>query len=183
MYKWERKMEVLSKRTNYITWDEYFMGIALLSAKRSKDPSTPVGACIVDSKTNRILSVGYNGLPTGCSDDDYPWDRTGEPLNTKYPYVVHAEMNAILNNRIASLEGARLYTTLFPCNECTKAMIQAGIKEVIYLSNKYPDSDQVKASQKMLQQTGVKLRRFTSGLKQITISYLPEFPADSPSQA
>ena len=174
---------VLSKRTDYITWDEYFMGIALLSAKRSKDPSTPVGACIVDSRTNRILSVGYNGLPTGCSDDDYPWDRTGEPLNTKYPYVVHAEMNAILNNRIASLEGARLYTTLFPCNECTKAMIQAGIKEVIYLSNKYPDSDQVKASQKMLQQTGVKLRCFTSGLKQITISYLPESPAAGPSRA
>lgn len=164
----------MSKRTDYISWDEYFMGIALLSAKRSKDPSTPVGACIVDSKTNRILSVGYNGFPIGCSDDDFPWERDGKPLDTKYPYVVHAEMNAILNNRSASFEGNKIYTTLFPCNECTKAIIQAGIREVIYLSNKYEDTDNVKASRRMLEQTGVKLRPFTTSLEKITISYEPD---------
>jgi dCMP deaminase len=167
-------MNALSKRTDYISWDEYFMGIALLSAKRSKDPSTPVGACIVDSKTNRILSVGYNGFPIGCSDDDFPWERDGKPLDTKYPYVVHAEMNAILNNRSASFEGNKIYTTLFPCNECTKAIIQAGIREVIYLSNKYEDTDNVKASRRMLEQTGVKLRPFTTSLEKITISYEPD---------
>ena len=102
---------MLSKRENYITWDEYFMGIALLSGYRSKDPSTPVGACIVDSKSNRILSVGYNGLPIGCSDDEFPWERDGSTLDTKYPYVVHAELNAILNNRSASFEGNKIYTT------------------------------------------------------------------------
>ena len=168
----------MSKRTDYISWDEYFMGIALLSAKRSKDPSTPVGACIADRKTNRILSVGYNGFPIGCSDEDFPWEREGEPLETKYPYVVHAELNAILNNRSASFEGNKLYTTLFPCNECTKAVIQAGITEVIYLSDKYADTDHVKASKKMLEQAGVRLRRFTTDLKNITISYLPEPPGE-----
>jgi dCMP deaminase len=172
-------MNDLSKRTDYISWDEYFMGIALLSAKRSKDPSTPVGACIVDSKTNRILSVGYNGFPIGCSDDDFPWERDGHPLETKYPYVVHAELNAILNNRSASFEGNKIYTTLFPCNECTKAIIQAGIKEVIYLSDKYADSDNVKASKIMLEQTGVRLRQFTTSLDKITISYTAEVPTNS----
>lgn len=164
---------MLSKRENYITWDEYFMGIALLSGQRSKDPSTSVGACIVDSKTNRILSVGYNGLPIGCSDDDFPWDREGDFLETKYPYVVHAELNAILNNRSASFEGNKIYTTLFPCNECTKAIIQAGIKEIIYLSDKYADTDSVKASKKMLEQTDVKLRPFKSNLDRLIVSFDP----------
>jgi dCMP deaminase len=172
-------MSALSKRTDYISWDEYFMGIALLSAKRSKDPSTPVGACIVDRKTNRILSVGYNGFPIGCSDDDFPWEREGEPLDTKYPYVVHAELNAILNNRSASFEGNKIYTTLFPCNECTKALIQSGIKEVIYLSNKYEDTDNVKASRRMLEQAGVKVRPFSTNLEKLTIHYQPEgLPGD-----
>ncbi len=165
----------MSKRENYITWDEYFMGIALLSGQRSKDPSTPVGACIVDSKTNRILSVGYNGLPIGCSDDDFPWDRDGEFLDTKYPYVVHAELNAILNNRSASFEGNKIYTTLFPCNECTKAIIQAGIKEIIYLSDKYADTDSVKASKRMLEQTDVKLRPFKSNLDRLILSFDPKY--------
>lgn len=164
----------MSKRTDYISWDEYFMGIALLSAKRSKDPSTPVGACIVDSKTNRILSMGYNGFPIGCSDDEFPWERDGEPLNTKYPYVVHAELNAILNNRSAVYEGNKIYTTLFPCNECTKAIIQSGIKEVIYLSNKYEDTDHVKASRRMLEKAGVKVRPFSSSLEKLTLYYRPE---------
>lgn len=161
----------MSKRTDYIQWDEYFMGLALLSAKRSKDPSTQVGACIVDSKTNRILSVGYNGFPFGCSDDDFPWDRDGETLCTKYPYVVHAEMNAILNNRGISLEGSKLYVSLFPCNECAKAIIQSGIKEVIYLSDKYADTDNVKASKLMFEKAGVKYLQLQTELDGIEISF------------
>lgn len=159
---------MMSKRTDYISWDDYFMGLALLSAKRSKDPSSQVGACIVDSRTNRILSVGYNGLPKFCSDDEYPWAREGESYDTKYFYVVHAELNAILNSRGAVLEGSKLYTTLFPCNECTKAIIQSGIKEVVYLSDKYKDTDIVKASKRMLTSAGVKYYKFETdkdGLK------------------
>ena len=169
----------MGKRENYISWDEYFMGIALLSGHRSKDPSTPVGACIADRQSNRILSVGYNGLPIGCSDDDFPWERDGSTLETKYPYVVHAELNAILNNRSAAFEGNKLYTTLFPCNECTKAIIQAGIKEIIYLSDKYSESDSVKASKRMLKEAGVTIRQFKSRLEKITLSYVPEPPPGS----
>lgn len=161
----------MGKRQDYIEWDEYFMGIAMLSAKRSKDPSTQVGACIVDSKNNRILSVGYNGFPVGCSDDDFPWDREGETLCTKYPYVVHAELNAILNNRGVSLEGSKIYVALFPCNECAKAIIQSGIREVVYLSDKYADTDNVKASKKMLETAGVSLRQLKTGLGDIVISF------------
>lgn len=161
----------MTKRTDYIQWDEYFMGIALLSAKRSKDPSTQVGACIVDSKNNRILSVGYNGFPFGCSDDEFPWDREGDTLCTKYPYVVHAELNAILNNRGVSLEGSKIYTALFPCNECAKAIIQSGIKEVIYLSDKYSDTDIVKASKKMLDKAGVVLRQLRTEIDELKISF------------
>ena len=147
------------KREDYITWDQYFMGIALLSAERSKDNNTQVGACIVD-KNNKILSVGYNGMPTGCNDDEMPWDREGEFLNTKYAFVCHAELNAILNYNGGSLEGATLYVTLFPCNECAKAIIQKGIKEVVYVSDKYSDSPSTIASKKMLDMAGVSVRRF-----------------------
>jgi len=161
----------MGKRTDYIQWDEYFMGIALLSAKRSKDPSTQVGACIVDSKSNRILSVGYNGFPFGCSDDDFPWSRDGETLCTKYPYVVHAELNAILNNRGVILEGSKIYTALFPCNECAKAIIQSGIKEVIYLSDKYSDTDNVKASKRMFEKAGVAIRQLKTEIDEIEISF------------
>lgn len=143
------------KRTDYITWDEYFMGVAKLSGMRSKDPSTQVGACIV-SRENKILSMGYNGFPTGCSDDDFPWARVGESLDTKYPYVTHAELNAILNYR-GNLEGAKLYVSLFPCNECAKAIIQAGIKTVIYGDNKYDGTPSVIASRRMFEAAGVKL--------------------------
>ena len=118
------------KRNDYISWDEYFMGVAALSGMRSKDPSTQVGACIV-SKNNKILSMGYNGFPNGCDDDVFPWERTGEENETKYPFVTHSELNAILNYRGGSLEGAKIYVTLFPCNECAKAIIQAGIKTVV----------------------------------------------------
>jgi len=147
------------KREDYITWDAYFMGIALLSTQRSKDPNTSVGACIV-SQDNKILSVGYNGMPIGCSDDDFPWDREGDPLNTKYFYVCHAELNAILNYSGTDMKGAKIYTTLFPCNECTKAIIQTGIKEIIYMSDKYAETDSIKASKRMLDAAGVFYRQY-----------------------
>lgn len=158
------------KRKDFISWDEYFMGLALLSAKRSKDPSTQVGACIV-SPTNRVLSVGYNGFAFGCSDDEFSWSREGEFLETKYPYVVHAELNAILNNRGVSLENAKLYVALFPCNECAKAIIQSGIKEVIYLSDKYAESDEVKASKRMFLASNVKLTKLKPSVEKIELSF------------
>ena len=144
------------KREGYLTWDEYFMGIALLTAMRSKDPSSQVGACIV-SPENKILSLGYNGMPIGCDDDAMPWEREGEPLNTKYMYVCHAELNAILNSAHNNLKGARVYVTLFPCNECTKAIIQSGIAEVVYYSDKYHDTDSSVAARFMFQKAGVRL--------------------------
>lgn len=147
------------KRDGYLSWDEYFMGIALMSSQRSKDPSTQVGACIVNSD-NRIMSVGYNGMPCGCSDDEYPWERDGSPLETKYMFVCHAEMNAILNYSLGPLKGCKVYTTLFPCCECSKALIQKGIVEVIYLSDKYSDTDSVKASKKMFDSAGVTYREY-----------------------
>ena len=141
------------KRQDYLSWDEYFMGIAELSAERSKDPSTQVGACIVNDD-NKIMSVGYNGMPKSCSDDEFPWDREGGQLETKYFFVCHAELNAILNYRGGTLEGTRLYATLFPCNECAKAIIQSGIKEVVYLSNKYETTPTVRASRRMFEAAG-----------------------------
>ncbi len=152
------------KREDYLSWEEYFMGVAILSARRSKDPGTQVGACIVNSE-NRIVSVGYNGMPHGCNDDVYPWDREGDMLNTKYAFVCHAELNAILNSAVGDLRGCRVYTTLFPCNECTKAIIQKGISEVIYLCDKYSDTDSVRASKKMLESAGVKYTQYAASGK------------------
>ncbi len=158
------------KRCDYISWDEYFMGVALLASMRSKDPNTQVGACIVDSD-RRILSTGYNGFPQGCSDDEYPWERDGETVNdTKYPFVVHAELNAILNARGKSLAGATLYVGLFPCNECAKAIIQSGVQEVVYLSDKYEKTLGTLASKRMLRSAGVVLRRLETEKKTITLS-------------
>ena len=147
------------KRQDYISWDEYFMGVALLSGMRSKDPNTQVGACIV-SRDNKILSMGYNGFPKGCEDDEFPWERDGDANETKYPFVTHAELNAILNYRGGSLEGAKIYVALFPCNECAKAIIQCGIKEVIYDQDKYGDTPGVKASKRMMDAAGVKYTRY-----------------------
>ena len=158
------------KRRDYISWDEYFMGVAILAGMRSKDHSTQVGACIVDND-NKILSQGYNGLPRGCSDDEFPWSREGDMLETKYPYVVHAELNAILNSRGTSLVGAKIYVALFPCNECAKAIIQSGIKEVVYLSDKYADTDIVKASKRMFSSAGVKMTKLEPKSKNIQISF------------
>ena len=147
------------------------MGVALLAAKRSKDPNTQVGACIVD-QNNVILTTGYNGFPKACSDDEFPWNREGEI--TKYPFVVHAELNAILNASGKSLIGARLYVALFPCNECAKAIIQAGISEVVYLSDKYADTAGIKASKMMLTAAGVKLTQFKPAITNITLDFRPE---------
>lgn len=156
------------KRQDYITWDQYFMGIAMLSAQRSKDNHTQVGACIVDEH-NKILSVGYNGMPIGCEDDDMPWEREGEALDTKYVYVCHAELNAILNYNGGALRGARLYVTLFPCNECAKAIIQKGIKEVIYISDKYANSVATIASKKMFDMAGVSYRQYEPEGKELVL--------------
>ena len=144
------------KRQDYISWDEYFMGVAMLAAKRSKDPNTQVGACIV-SQDNKILSMGYNGFPIGCSDDEFPWAREGDGLDNKYLYTTHSELNAILNYRGGSLDGAKLYVTLFPCNECAKAIIQAGLKTVVYASDKYADTAATLASKRMFRAAGVEL--------------------------
>ena len=148
------------KREDYINWDEYFMGIALLTAMRSKDPNSQVGACIV-SPENKILSLGYNGMPMGCSDDEMPWEREGAPLQTKYMYVCHAELNAILNSAHNNLKGARVYVTLFPCNECAKAIIQAGIRTIIYESDKYADTPATRASKRMLNAAGVRYYQYS----------------------
>lgn len=157
-----------SKRDDYISWDEYFMGVAALSAMRSKDPGTQVGACIV-SPSNKILSMGYNGFPIGCSDDDFPWNREGEPLNNKYFYSTHSELNAILNYRGGSLEGCKIYVTLFPCNECAKAIIQCGIKEIVYACDKYCNTDSVIASKRMLDASGVKYTYYKSSGRKIEL--------------
>ena len=159
------------KRADYINWDEYFMGVAMLAARRSKDPNTQVGACIV-SPDNIIISTGYNGMPKGCSDDEFPWDREGE--QTKYPYVVHAELNAILNANGRDLRGSRLYVALFPCNECAKAIIQSGVKEVVYLSDKYDGTPMNLASKRMLDAAHVKRTQLKPSIDAITLDFVPE---------
>lgn len=162
-------IQMIGKREDYISWDEYFMGVAYLSAMRSKDPNTQVGACIV-SHENKILSMGYNGFPSGCSDDEFPWDRDGDGLGSKYLYSTHSELNAILNYRGGSLEGSRMYVTLFPCNECAKAIIQSGIKELIYDSDKYDGTPSVVASKRMLGSAGIKCTPYERTGRQVQIS-------------
>ena len=158
------------KREDYISWDDYFMGISLLSGMRSKDPSTQVGACIVD-KDNRIVSIGYNGFVKGCSDEDFPWSREGDFLETKYPYVVHAEQNAILNSRGKSLEGCRIYVNLFPCHDCARNIIQSGIKKVYYLVVKYADTDSIKASKYMFEKANIELIKLSPRVDKIEINF------------
>jgi dCMP deaminase len=162
------------KRSGYISWDDYFMGIAVLSAHRSKDPSSQVGACIVNPG-NKIVGIGYNGFPTGCGDETLPWAREGESsLDTKYPYVCHAELNAITNKNQADIAGCRIYSTLFPCNECTKLIIQSGIREVIFLSDKYHDTESCEAARKMMDLSGVGYRPFTPETQDLTINFQQE---------
>ena len=158
------------KKQDYISWDEYFMGVALLASQRSKDPSTQVGACIVDNG-KRILSTGYNGFPQGCSDDEFPWNRDESLGETKYQYVVHAELNAILNASGKSLAGSTLYVGLFPCHECAKAIIQSGIKDIIYLSDKYHDTPSMAASRRMLDAAGVKYSHIKLKRSQLIIKF------------
>lgn len=162
-----------NKRTDYLSWDEYFMAVALLSSQRSKDPNTQVGACVAN-KENKIVGVGYNGFPIGCSDDDLPWARTGDFLNTKYPYVCHAELNAVLNSISRDLRGCRIYVGLFPCNECTKVIIQAGIEEIIFLSDKYADTDIVRASKRMLDTSpNITYRQLVTDRVSLNLNFCP----------
>ena len=154
-------------RDYVLSWDQYFMGMAHLSAKRSKDPNTRVGACIVNPQ-KRVVGLGYNGFPYGCEDEEFPWDRDGEFLETKYPYVVHAELNAILNS-IQDLHGCTLYVSLFPCNECAKAIIQAGLKTVVYACDKYADTAATLASKRMFRAAGVELVEYLHTGREITL--------------
>jgi dCMP deaminase len=163
-------VEKIEKRRDYISWDDYFMGVALLSAQRSKDPNTQVGACIVN-RQKKIVGVGYNGFPTGCSDELLPWNRAGSFLKTKYPFICHAELNAILNSILRDLNSCTIYVALFPCNECAKAIIQTGIKEVVYLSDKYKDTNAARASKIMFDQAGVTLRKMKIGRKSLEIHF------------
>ncbi len=157
------------KREDYISWEDYFMAIAQLSAKRSKDPNTQVGACIVNAK-KRIIGIGYNGFPTGCDDDQLPWGREGEYLDTKYPYVCHAEMNAITNSsNKPELDGATMYVSLFPCNECAKLIVQVGIKEVVYLNDKYHDENIFVAARRIFELARVKHRKLEPKNKELSI--------------
>ncbi|XP_030571523.1 probable deoxycytidylate deaminase [Drosophila novamexicana] len=161
----------IQKRQDYLHWDDYFMATALLSSRRSKDPSTQVGACIVD-KHKRIVAIGYNGFPRDCSDDVFPWSKdNSNPLENKNMYVVHAEANAILNSNSTSLDGTRLYTTLFPCNECTKLIIQSGIREIYYISDKYAEKPIYRASKRMLDAVGIVYQRHVPTQKQIIINF------------
>ena len=158
------------KREDYINWDEYFMGVAFLSARRSKDPNTQVGACIV-SQDNKILSMGYNGFPNGCSDEDFPWNReSADPYDNKYFYSTHSELNAILNYRGGSLEGSKLYVTLFPCNECAKALIQSGIRTVIYAEDRYANTSSTRASKRMLRAAGVEFYPYEPSGRRIELN-------------
>jgi len=162
------------KRTDYISWEEYFMAIAQLSAKRSKDPSTQVGACIVNAR-KRIIGIGYNGFPTGCSDDELPWDRDGDYLQTKYPYVCHAEMNAIANSASkADLDGATMYVSLFPCNECAKLIVQVGIREVVFLSDKYRDEGIFVAARRIFDMAGVTCRQLVPVHQRLELLMIPD---------
>ncbi len=160
---------MVTNRTDYLNWEEYFMAIAQLSAKRSKDPNTQVGACIVNGK-KRIIGIGYNGFPTGCSDDELPWSREGDLLDTKYPYVCHAEMNAITNSaNKPDLDGATIYVSLFPCNECAKLIVQVGVKEVVYLADIYHDEDIFIAARRIFELAGVACRQLKPDTQQINL--------------
>ena len=158
----------MPKRKDYIGWDEYFMGVALLSGERSKDPNSQVGACIV-SDDNKILSIGYNGFPKGCSDDEISWEREGKYTETKYPYVCHGELNAILNYTGTTLKNSRVYVTLFPCNECAKAIIQSGIRKIIYLCDKYNNTDGNKVAKKMFDTCGIEYKEYKKTNRKLEI--------------
>ena len=157
------------ERTNHLSWDEFFMAIAQISALRSKDPNTKVGACLVDNK-NKVISTGYNGMPTGCKDSIMPWkSKSKNFLKSKYSFVCHAELNAVLNANLNYISNCILYTTLFPCNECAKIIIQSGIKKVIYKEDKYSFKDSVKAAKYMFDLVNVKYIKYTNSNKKLEI--------------
>lgn len=159
------------KREDYLQWTEYFMATAFLAAKRSKDPSSQVGACIVNPE-NRIVGIGYNGFPFGCSDDEFPWSKdTENGLDSKYMYVCHAEVNAILNKNCSDIKGCTIYVGLFPCNECAKIIIQSGIKEIVYLSDKHSTKPSTIASKRMLDASGIKYWQYVPTKQKITIDF------------
>jgi dCMP deaminase len=162
--------EKTTKRSDYLSWDEYFMSVAILSSLRSKDPNTQVGACIVNEE-NRIVGIGYNGFPAGCSDDELPWGRNGDWLESKYPYVCHAELNAILNSAFGRMANCRMYVNLFPCNECAKMIIQAGIKQLIYISDKYPEEANFIAARRMFKLAGVQMTQMDPPQRKIEIDF------------
>jgi len=167
-----RDPDATKKRLNYISWDDYFMAIAVLSSYRSKDPNRQVGACIVDPALQRIVGIGYNGFPIGCGDDVLPWARqAGSSLETKYPYVCHAEMNAIMNKNTASLHNCRIYVTLFPCNECAKLIIQARLAEVVFYSDKYHDTEMMAASRRMFELAGVCTWQHTTAVPHVLVDF------------
>jgi len=160
-----------AKRQEYLSWEDYFMSVAFLSAMRSKDPSTQVGATIVNDE-KKIVGIGYNGFPKGCSDDELPWGKTDEDkFNTKYMYVCHAEMNAILNKNTSDIKDCTMYVALFPCNECAKMIIQSGLKEIVYFSDKHAEKDSTKASKRMLDMTGIKYRQYCPKKNKILIDF------------
>ena len=165
----EAAMTQSTKREDYLSWDEYFMGVAMLAGMRSKDPNSQVGSCIV-SEDNNILSIGYNGFPRGCSDDEFPWGREGDELDTKYAFVTHSELNAILNYRGGNLVGAKLYVSLFPCNECAKAIIQSGIRTVIYDSDKYRGTPGNIAARRMFDAAGVRYYQYQRTNREIVLN-------------
>lgn len=159
------------KRKGYLEWDEYFMAVAFLAAKRSKDPSSQVGACIVN-EDHKIVGTGYNGMPKGCSDDEFPWRKeSNSKLETKYLYVCHAEMNAVLNKNSADVKGCTIYVALFPCNECAKIIIQSGIKEVVYLSDKHAHKEETIAAKIMFDRSGIRYRQYEPKNKEIVINF------------
>lgn len=163
--------QIDAKRQEYLSWEDYFMSVAFLSAMRSKDPATQVGATIVNDE-KKIVGIGYNGFPKGCSDDKLPWGKTDQDkYNTKYMYVCHAEMNAILNKNTSDIKNCTMYVALFPCNECAKMIIQSGLKEIVYFSDKHADKDSTKASKRMLDMTGIKYRQYSPKKNKILIDF------------
>lgn len=167
-----RDPDATTKRSNYISWDDYFMAIAVLSSFRSKDPNRQVGACIIDPALRRIVGIGYNGFPIGCGDDDLPWAREGpSSLETKYAYVCHAEMNAIMNKNAASLENCRIYVTLFPCNECAKLIIQSRLSEVVFFSDKYHDTEMMAASRRMFKLAGIRTWQHKPAISNVLVDF------------
>ncbi|XP_023948960.1 deoxycytidylate deaminase [Bicyclus anynana] len=169
-FREDSQTKTQKKRDDYLEWKDYFMAVAVLAAKRSKDPNCQVGACIV--KDLKIVGVGYNGMPSGCSDDEFPWGKeVSNPLDEKSLYVCHAEMNAIINKNISDLKDCSIYVSLFPCNECAKLIIQSGIREVVYLSEKKPYKPKYMASRRMFLAAGIKCRQFIPKQDKIEINF------------